>query len=254
MLPQLPGSHQFAQQNINDTIPPDHNVMLNNSDITSTDELVMVLTDHDYNDSHNDILTNNNSNIVVLYSHPVSGQPSQYITSESNLLLNSETGMIEIRNNSPIGVDAQHDGQIESIEMIQHEINRHNMVASQEREVSDQNLDEITTELPSAVAHGDLMVESESIQSEHPAIEEHVQDSGEDSVKTVLDGDAGEEHLKEDIMQNDGSDSQYVAEEEITDVIVEANEPEENVSEEPMEIDEECHRFSGEDQNFVSNF
>lgn len=51
------------------------------ADITSTDELVMVLTDHDYQDEQEGAATDN-SNIVVLYSHPVDGQQGQFITSQ----------------------------------------------------------------------------------------------------------------------------------------------------------------------------
>lgn len=50
-------------------------------DITSTDELVMVLTDHDYQEEQEGE-NSENSNIVVLYSHPVDGQQSQFITSQ----------------------------------------------------------------------------------------------------------------------------------------------------------------------------
>jgi len=41
----------------------------------------MVLTDHDYQDEQNQDQTDN-SNIVVLYSHPVEGQQGQFITSQ----------------------------------------------------------------------------------------------------------------------------------------------------------------------------
>lgn len=52
-------------------------------DIASTDELVMVLTDHDYPDEQEGE-NPENSNIVVLYSHPVEGQEGQFITSQVN--------------------------------------------------------------------------------------------------------------------------------------------------------------------------
>lgn len=136
MLPELTDSHNFTtNQTISEVITADHhNVitqsMLNNSDIGSTDELVMVLTDHDYNDGTSEILNNDNSNIVVLYSHPVDGQENQYITSQGNIMINSQTGMLEIRNAIPttaanqLVINAQ-DTPIESIEMIQEEINSH---------------------------------------------------------------------------------------------------------------------------------
>lgn len=41
----------------------------------------MVLTDQDYKDGHSGITTDN-SNIVVLYSHPADGQQGQFITSQ----------------------------------------------------------------------------------------------------------------------------------------------------------------------------
>lgn len=60
--------------------------ILSSSDIGSTDELVMVLTDHDYNNEENQIITADNSNIVVLYSHPIDGQENQFIaTSQVNI-------------------------------------------------------------------------------------------------------------------------------------------------------------------------
>lgn len=136
ILPDLTESHSFAQNPpMSEVITPDHNVitqsMLSNSDIASTDELVMVLTDHDYNDGNNEMLNNDNSNIVVLYSHPVEGHENQFITSQGNLMLNSQTGMIELRNPAAItsatgeSMMAQDSSHIESIEMIQREINSH---------------------------------------------------------------------------------------------------------------------------------
>lgn len=41
----------------------------------------MVLTDHDYQEEHEGE-NSDNSNIVVLYSHPVDGQQGQFITSQ----------------------------------------------------------------------------------------------------------------------------------------------------------------------------
>lgn len=146
ILPELATAHQYSesQEVIEHNEIGEHNVitqtMLNNSDIASTDELVMVLTDHDYGDGNNELLSNENSNIVVLYSHPVDGQESQFITSQSNLLVHSQTGMIEIRNGAAITTTAPdhlvvtraQDTHIESIEMIQQEINSHSSTAKQE--------------------------------------------------------------------------------------------------------------------------
>lgn len=141
ILPEL-GPAQFTAPNQTLTatqseMPGEHSVitqsMLNSGDIASTDELVMVLTDHDYGDGNNELITNDNSNIVVLYSHPVDGQENQIITSQGNLMVNPQTGMIEIRNGSAIATSAPNtivvtqaqDTHIESIEMIQQEINSH---------------------------------------------------------------------------------------------------------------------------------
>lgn len=110
--------------------------MLHNSDIGSTDELVMVLTDHDYGDGNNEIINNENSNIVVLYSHPIEGQENQFITSQGNLMLTSQAGLIELRNGNAVvtstaphfittSADTSDGSHIESIEMIQREINQH---------------------------------------------------------------------------------------------------------------------------------
>lgn len=137
ILPEL-NTQQFTQNQTLTTnqteINAEHNAiaqsMLNTGDIASTDELVMVLTDHDYGDGNNELITNDNSNIVVLYSHPVDGQENQFITSQGNLMVNSQTGMIEIRNSTintstanTIVVTQAQDTPIESIEMIQQEIN-----------------------------------------------------------------------------------------------------------------------------------
>ncbi|CAG9772523.1 unnamed protein product [Ceutorhynchus assimilis] len=97
----------------------------------STDELVMVLTD-DYQDqqAHG---PSDNSNIVVLYSHPVEGQEGQFITSQGNILVNSD-GMLEIRNGTAITTTAggqllvndstttRTSNQIETIDSIRKEI------------------------------------------------------------------------------------------------------------------------------------
>ncbi|XP_050304129.1 centrosome-associated zinc finger protein CP190 isoform X2 [Anthonomus grandis grandis] len=103
-------------------------------DLNSTDELVMVLTDHDYpEDEQNQGQGGENSNIVVLYSHPVEGQQGQFITSQGNLLVNSD-GMLEIRNGASITTTAGQiivdnttttqaiESPIESIDLIRKEI------------------------------------------------------------------------------------------------------------------------------------
>ncbi|XP_065170845.1 centrosome-associated zinc finger protein Cp190 [Atheta coriaria] len=118
-------STEISNQQNYMTLPTlqDQTYNIGQTDIGSTDELVMVLTDHDYNDGNDDV-NNDNSNIVVLYSHPVDGQQNQYITSQGNIMLNSETGMLEIHNDGlPIST------QGESIEMIQKEIQSHSLAA-----------------------------------------------------------------------------------------------------------------------------
>lgn len=117
ILPQMELASNVNNSNIAQTM------LSSNSDIASTDELVMVLTDHDYNDGNSDVLGADNSNIVVLYSHPVEeGAEGQFLT-QGNLVLNSQTGLIELRNSADAG--AQILTQDESIEMIQREINSH---------------------------------------------------------------------------------------------------------------------------------
>ncbi|XP_060527303.1 centrosome-associated zinc finger protein CP190 isoform X2 [Cylas formicarius] len=105
-----------------------------NAELNSTDELVMVLTDHDYQDEEQNRGQPDNSNIVVLYSHPVEGQQGQFITSQGNLMVNSQTGMLEIHNGTAIATTAGQiivsepvttDSQVESIEMIRKEIENH---------------------------------------------------------------------------------------------------------------------------------
>lgn len=147
ILPELENTQFSESQTIaanQGEISAEHNVitqsMLNSGDIASTDELVMVLTDHDYGDGNNELITNDNSNIVVLYSHPVDGQENQFIASQGNLMVNSQTGMIEIRNGPAIAtstpntivVTQAQDTHIESIEMIQQEINSHANTTHQE--------------------------------------------------------------------------------------------------------------------------
>jgi hypothetical protein len=83
ILPELTGRESYTQ-NQNEVITTEGVItqsMLSSGDIASTDELVMVLTDHDYGDNQEEV-HNDNSNIVVLYSHPVDGQQDQYITSQ----------------------------------------------------------------------------------------------------------------------------------------------------------------------------
>ncbi|XP_018323314.1 centrosome-associated zinc finger protein CP190 [Agrilus planipennis] len=138
IIPGLTDTHTFcttqAGNNHNAIISQ---TMLSNSDIASTDELVMVLTDHDYGDGNQESVSGDNSNIVVLYSHPAVGNEGQIITTtQGNIMINSETGVFELRNPEnfvPISENSVLMGngtqtansQIESIEMIQREIDSH---------------------------------------------------------------------------------------------------------------------------------
>ncbi|XP_044261729.1 centrosome-associated zinc finger protein CP190 [Tribolium madens] len=140
--------------------------MLSSGDITSTDELVMVLTDHDYGDNQEEI-NNDNSNIVVLYSHPVDGQQDQFITSQGNIMVNSQTGMIEIRNGATITSTANQvvmnpqETQIESIEMIQREIESHGELKEEEKPiVEEKNEEEPEKEPEPVVPPNDALIES----------------------------------------------------------------------------------------------
>ncbi|KAF5283555.1 hypothetical protein FQA39_LY17301 [Lamprigera yunnana] len=143
------GESQFILPDLQDTraftttqqvITSEQNVitqsMLHNSDIASTDELVMVLTDHDYDDGNNEIMNTENANIVVLYSHPIEGQENQFLTSQGNIMLTSQAGLVELRNSNSVVTSAgshyinaanesAENTPIESIEMIQREINQH---------------------------------------------------------------------------------------------------------------------------------
>lgn len=190
ILPDLTSTHTYSegQEVIEHNDIEEHNVitqtMLNNSDIASTDELVMVLTDHDYGDGNNELLNNENSNIVVLYSHPVDGQENQFITSQSNLLVNSQTGMIEIRNGAAITTTAPdhvvvtraEDTQIESIEMIQQEINSHSSATKQEVDFEEHN----------AVAEGSTQNATGNLEEEEPMQQDRIE-SNQQQAENIAD-------------------------------------------------------------------
>lgn len=230
IIPEMTEQHTFAQaQNINEVITSEHNVItqsiLNNSDIASTDELVMVLTDHDYNDGNNEILSSENSNIVVLYSHPVDGQQNQFITSQGNLMLNSQTGMLEIRNTEPSSMDNSQDTQIESIEMIQREINSHNIIASSHKETAvptnssfAESLPQDTVILENQFSNENLIENQQETTDEAPA-----EDIDMDRMISI----SSEKPLEQSIDQ------------EIPGHVLVLNDCLGN-QEEPMEIDEEC--------------
>ncbi|GLV44314.1 Centrosomal protein 190kD [Carabus blaptoides fortunei] len=128
-IENIPNLHVSQHQ----VITADNNTIisqatLNKNNITSTDELVMVLTDHDYSDaSNNAVITSENSNIVVLYSHPVQSQDGQFISQQGNLMINSDMSLMEVSNNYTVANTVTTDTKPceESIEMIQQEINNH---------------------------------------------------------------------------------------------------------------------------------
>ncbi|CAG9857961.1 unnamed protein product [Phyllotreta striolata] len=196
-----------------------HQSMIQSStgDIASTDELVMVLTDHDYPEEHEG-QNPENSNIVVLYSHPVDGQEGQFITSQGNLMVNSQTGLLEIRNGPPISATSTAnqilvanpgDSPIESIEMIQREIDNQTTGLKDESEPfyaagapagGFKSMPDLTgggggsLELEEAPGGDALEMEaSSSLMEAHP----HIEISREDEHR-----DLGETATREDDVQN----------------------------------------------------
>ncbi|KAI4459578.1 pentapeptide repeats (9 copies) [Holotrichia oblita] len=242
IIPEMTEQHRFAQaQNINEVITSEHNVItqsiLNNSDIASTDELVMVLTDHDYNDGNNEILSSENSNIVVLYSHPVDGQQNQFITSQGNLMLNSQTGMLEIRNTEPNSMDSNQDTQIESIEMIQREINSHNIITSSHKETTVPTSSSFAESLPQ-----DTVILESQFSNEN--LIENQQEATDEAPAEDIDVDRMIAINEKPIEQN--------IDQEISGHVLVLNDCLSNQEEEPMEIDEECSIQDHQNENQTS--
>ncbi|GJQ72674.1 putative metal ion binding protein [Trypoxylus dichotomus] len=233
IIPEMAEQHSFTQtQNINEVITSEHNVItqsiINNSDIASTDELVMVLTDHDYNDGNNEILSSENSNIVVLYSHPVDGQQNQFIASQGNLMLNSQTGMLEIRNSDPNSMDNSQDAQIESIEMIQREINSHNIISTPHSEAT----------VPTTSSFGESLAESRVILEENQFSDTNLIENRQQEQEATAEPPTDEIDVNKII-----SEGEKPMQENIQDVHSEVlilNDCLTNQQEEPMEIDEDC--------------
>ncbi|XP_044735532.1 centrosome-associated zinc finger protein CP190 [Chrysoperla carnea] len=215
-----------------------NNIVTTSTPVTTTDELVMVLTDHDYSDGNTPIITSENSNIVVLYSHPVEGQSTQYISPEGNIVLNSQTGVIEMNGHKlqvtnaeqleikntenedvekPVEIQQEVIEPEESIEMIQQEINNH----FQETEKLNQEI----------IQHSNAVAEILSTEIQSQSSENVPEETSDDLARTLEDKD-GDVHTEE---QN----------EIITEHIEEPKEPEalpvsnENLEPEPMEVDEE---------------
>ncbi|XP_017787155.1 PREDICTED: centrosome-associated zinc finger protein CP190 [Nicrophorus vespilloides] len=223
MLPDLQDTYvQNPSLNHQVITTSQHNVitqsMLNNTDIASTDELVMVLTDHDYNDGNNEILSNDNSNIVVLYSHPVEGQNNQFITSQSNIMLNSETGMLEI-SNLPTNATAEsldNQNTVESIEMIQREIESHN---NQEQQLK-------------AIENSKQAAVQQQIVETATAMEVVEETPTQELIKNI------EESQLEEQQQQQQEQQEQITTEQVAEVLV-AKEPESKLQEEIVsQVDE----------------
>ncbi|KAJ8961952.1 hypothetical protein NQ314_005854 [Rhamnusium bicolor] len=250
ILPELTtGGNPFSGQVIttqHSTVLPQGMLQSSGSDIGSTDELVMVLTDHDYQDEQEGV-TADNSNIVVLYSHPVDGQQGQFITSQGNLLVNSQTGMLEIRNGTTIAtttasqmvVSNTVDTPTESIEMIQKEIESHTEL-KQEPYYEEDRKPNITHIQPEKVVENlNEQPEEQVVQNEE--ITEHVESEQENQNESLEDTRTNTEE-NEEIVQEVSAENEEVQslERESED----KNENQDNVDgrtnvlEEPMEIDE----------------
>ncbi|KAJ8917979.1 hypothetical protein NQ315_011432 [Exocentrus adspersus] len=218
------------------TVLPQGMLQTTEADIGSTDELVMVLTDHDYQDEQEGA-TVDNSNIVVLYSHPVDGQQNQFITSQGNLLVNSQTGMLEIRN-EPITTTA--GGQMivtssadaaESIESIQREIDNHRELKQEPYYEDEQKSKVIQVEEIGAQQHEE---EAEEEQAEVAQV-----DQEEIAETTPLEGyqeqEAPGEEKQVDQTKDAEEEEEYQEETEVVEV-------EEDPSKEPSQdaVDEGC--------------
>ncbi|KAG5875823.1 hypothetical protein JTB14_008137 [Gonioctena quinquepunctata] len=226
IIPELSSGQQFARQVIttqHNTVIPQGMIQTSGSDIGSTDELVMVLTDHDYPDEH-DGENQENSNIVVLYSHPVEGQEGQYITSQGNLLVNSQTGMLEIRNGTTIASSSNQmimtnavETPVESIEMIQREIEGHKDLKQEPYYEEDRKLEISSHQQP-----------PEHVESQQTVVEESVEetvDHGKPHQESVADQSEIVEH------QEDSQDAEKDGEDDVDN-------SRDCSMEEPMEIED----------------
>ncbi|XP_049820094.1 centrosome-associated zinc finger protein CP190 isoform X3 [Aethina tumida] len=222
ILPDLSGGgHGFTEQ----VITTQHSGVLPQamlqSGAGSNDELVMVLTDHDYQDGQESAGHVDNSNIVVLYSHPVDGQ-QQYITSQGNLMVNSETGMLEIRNGGTIESDPNQP--IESIEMIQREIAKTTSSSSSSSYYQPQ---ECKTQLDSEESLANAAFE-ETVAAQNPTEEQQKEQMFASEVQQT-------EHLKQNEEQESENDKYHeVPEMDATDGSI----PNNQITYEQMDIDE----------------
>ncbi|KAF5301604.1 hypothetical protein FQR65_LT08909 [Abscondita terminalis] len=214
ILPDIQDSRSYttAQQVMTSEQTVMTQSMLHNSDIASTDELVMVLTDHDYGDGNNEIINSENANIVVLYSHPIEGQESQFLTSQGNIMLSSQAGLIELRNTNAVVTstgshfissanDSNANTPIESIEMIQREINQHPDMQDVKPTVEEHiNVNAETSALPTETAMVEDVRSPETITLEDDK-EESVDTKTNENNQDVKPSSA-EEH-KEDVKEDD---------------------------------------------------
>lgn len=232
---------------------------LPNADIGSTDELVMVLTDHDYNDENNEN-AENNSNIVVLYSHPVEGQQGQFIaTTQGNLVVNSQMGLLQLHNehndqngannvsNDSAGENQQEqlvlndssDGQIESIEMIQREIDNQAPAVKEATPIDQVDSCIRGQEVePMEVEEGDKKLEEneEKVELVENKVEIESKDippeivKDEDKVESEKEAEKPNEHVQE---ENNAPPTENKEEEPINT----SNVSETSTEAEPMEVD-----------------
>ncbi|CAH1112970.1 unnamed protein product [Psylliodes chrysocephalus] len=265
IIPELGHGQSFSGQVIStqdNTVIQQGMIQSSTGDIASTDELVMVLTDHDYPDEQEGE-NPENSNIVVLYSHPVEGQEGQFITSQGNLMVNSQTGMLEIRNGPTIAtttasqmvVTNSVDSPIESIEMIQREIEsqgsqlKHEPFFSEERKQEEMHAEQHTTKLQSMPDISETEVQEIPVDNEPEnaaqtedeqqieETEEHCQVQTDDS----LNESAEQQHEAKDTSEDNVDGSLDVSNEEPMDIddmehkTAENEEMDESISQENLE-------------------
>ncbi|XP_050511489.1 centrosome-associated zinc finger protein CP190 isoform X2 [Diabrotica virgifera virgifera] len=258
LIPNLAHEQSFSGQVIttqNSSVIQQGMIQSSTGQISSTDELVMVLADHDYPDGHEGE-SSENSNIVVLYSHPVDGQEGQYITSQGNLMVNSQTGMLELRNSSIATTTASQmivtnsvETPIESIELIQREIENHEGL-KQEPYFEEDRKPEIHQVAETVVTKLHNMPDIHA-ESEESQIEVH---QTEESLTTIQ---PEEQHVEPSVEELPSSQTEEIQ----NDFHEEKDTSEDNVdgtmnvnSEEPMDIDEiENKTAEGEvqDESFV---
>lgn len=230
----LDENQQYILQNQSDqqteyilpNIAPNNNqqtvISQRNNDIPSTDELVMVLTDNDYHEEEPAEISGNNSNIVVLYSHPVDGGQEQFITSQGNLMVDSQTGLLEIRNgaitttaSNSIMVSTSTNSPIETIEMIEREIQYQNEKISENYDVERNNAVQDVAE-KTASENEQLQSKNEEVLEEKESedkVEELKKDEKINSDVDVVDSNQIVEEQSEEAMEIEESDPLEISEE-----------------------------------------